>query len=65
MFEIHSGNTVRCLSCGGSMQMDDSMRSHNKPGTCPGTEEQPARQYILHWLTYLEHHFCLFFLSII
>ena len=53
MFEIHSGNTVLCLSCGGRMQMDEAVRNHNEPGVCPGPKEQPARQYILHWWTLL------------
>ena len=55
MFEIQSGNTVRCHICGSRMLMDETVLRHaREPGLCPGTGEQPARQYILHWWKYLK-----------
>ena len=64
MFEIHSKNTLRCNLCGARMVMDYTVLRHAIElwGLCPGTGEQPARQYILHWLTYLKNSTLTFFI---
>ena len=70
IFEIHSGNKVRCHACGQEIPMDETaLREHTEPGGCPrpdrpdqarrggypGTREQPARWCILQFWKYHEH----------